>query len=217
MHLATSNAPQIGQKRRLSSAEPEELEQVGTLSKRSRQAPAGLQEDALQTEDLPSRPGQDTQEVKEVTKGVRDVELEDKGAALDASAVIDAAAVPLPGSPVLQATQATQAAAIPLPDSPVLEAIQNSKDAEDVPVARPLEEHILGTDKDAEGEEEEEEEDFSTETAAADGQVKEQEGSRQVEEAPVPSVVEEALVATRSAATDAAVEKEAGVIPSTVH
>ncbi|KAI0922538.1 hypothetical protein AcV5_009483 [Taiwanofungus camphoratus] len=98
---ATSTAPQIGRKRRLSTTEPDE---PSPLAKKRRDEPGGVSEDEPQRETSPCRPGKETEGVKEVTKGVRDVELEG-GKTSDSSAHADAAAIPLPESPILQATQ----------------------------------------------------------------------------------------------------------------
>ncbi|EKM57182.1 uncharacterized protein PHACADRAFT_254770 [Phanerochaete carnosa HHB-10118-sp] len=101
---ATSNAPQIGKKRRMS--DDEEVPAPASMKKHR----TGLRaEDTVILEE----PSEETQEqegttdgVKEVTEGVREVELEDNTEA-DASE-----------EPVTTET----AAAVPLPDSPVLEA-----------------------------------------------------------------------------------------------
>jgi len=72
---ATSNAPQIGRKRRLSSSDREDSPE---LVKRSRATPDGGSE-AVSREGTPVAQAKDTTEVKEVTKGVKKVKLEDKG------------------------------------------------------------------------------------------------------------------------------------------
>lgn len=94
---ATSNAPVIGRKRRNDSVESDE-----PAPKRNRTAdPEEGPSSASQKEDSPSK---DTEDVKEVTKGVEEVEIEDKK---DTPAEPTAAAVPLPDSPELQAQKDT--------------------------------------------------------------------------------------------------------------
>ncbi|KAH9947796.1 hypothetical protein B0H21DRAFT_661150, partial [Amylocystis lapponica] len=92
---ATSSAPQIGRKRRLSTTEPDEPSP--SVKKHRAESPEGS-DDASQRDASPSRPGKETEGVKQVTKGVREVELEE-GNRRDAPADADAAAVPLPDSP----------------------------------------------------------------------------------------------------------------------
>ncbi|KAI9056356.1 hypothetical protein FKP32DRAFT_1682316 [Trametes sanguinea] len=108
---ATSTAPQIGRKRRLSTNEDEERETTPSAKKHragSESAPESAREQS------PSQPGKETAEVKEVTEGVREVELEDGKTPAPASVcdvpaekagVEEAAAVPLPDSPELKPTE----------------------------------------------------------------------------------------------------------------
>ncbi|EIW53369.1 acid protease [Trametes versicolor FP-101664 SS1] len=107
---ATSTAPQIGRKRRLSTDEQEERETTPSAKKQR----AELEEQAESKRDQsPSQPGKETEEVKEVTEGVREVELED-GKVASTSHAVDGEA-PAEGS-------TEEAAAVPLPDSPELKA-----------------------------------------------------------------------------------------------
>lgn len=66
-------------------------------------------EDTSPTDELSHT--QQVEDVKEVTKGVKEVELEDEGLAGSSSEMApdDAATVPLPESPVLKATEITEA------------------------------------------------------------------------------------------------------------
>ncbi|KAH9921788.1 uncharacterized protein B0H18DRAFT_1121246 [Fomitopsis serialis] len=94
---ATSSAPQIGRKRRLSSTEPDSEPSA------KKQRSESVDDSQATREETPVRTGREAEEpeVKAVTKGVKEVELEDKPAASAATA----AAVPLPDSPTLQPTQ----------------------------------------------------------------------------------------------------------------
>jgi hypothetical protein len=113
---ATSNAPQIGKKRRLSDDED------GPSSGSIKKYRLGLtREDTEIAEDEPTQTEQTedaatAEGVKEVTEGVREVELEE-------GKQIDGAAETVP---------VETAAAVPLPDSPNLEA-QPSDATDDVP------------------------------------------------------------------------------------
>lgn len=114
-HIATSTAPQIGRKRRLSTDEQEERETTPSAKKQR----AELEEQAESKRDQsPSQPGKETEEVKEVTEGVREVELED-GKVASTSHAVDGEA-PAEGS-------TEEAAAVPLPDSPELKATITSE------------------------------------------------------------------------------------------
>ncbi|KAH8097084.1 hypothetical protein BXZ70DRAFT_310523 [Cristinia sonorae] len=92
---ATSTAPQIGRKRRYSSTEPEEDESSSSAPKRHRL-------DAIQ-------PEEDVEAVKEVTRGVQGVEIEEGEKVADTQAAdgpaVAAAAIPLPDSPTLEAQE----------------------------------------------------------------------------------------------------------------
>ncbi|KAI0672320.1 hypothetical protein C8Q78DRAFT_990789 [Trametes maxima] len=108
---ATSTAPQIGRKRRLSTDEREERET--TPSAKKQRSDTGSSERGSS----PTQPERETEEVKEVTKGVREVELEDGKAPVAQSSedetqaetsTQEAAAIPLPESPELKATEETQ-------------------------------------------------------------------------------------------------------------
>ncbi|KZT28200.1 hypothetical protein NEOLEDRAFT_903542 [Neolentinus lepideus HHB14362 ss-1] len=81
---ATSNAPQIGRKRRLSDADRDE-ESYPSSTKRSK---GGLV--AEEERDESPVPAKETQDVKDIRKGVKEVELEDK------EELEKAAAIPLP-------------------------------------------------------------------------------------------------------------------------
>ncbi|CDO74603.1 hypothetical protein BN946_scf184586.g8 [Trametes cinnabarina] len=105
---ATSTAPQIGRKRRLSTEEHEERET--TPSAKKHRAESDNTPD-IKREQSPAQPGQ---EVKEVTEGVREVELEDgkspgtdvtEDAPAEKTGTEEAAAVPLPESPELKPTE----------------------------------------------------------------------------------------------------------------
>ncbi|EPT02016.1 hypothetical protein FOMPIDRAFT_1023034 [Fomitopsis schrenkii] len=98
---ATSSAPQIGRKRRLSSTEPE----PAPTAKKQRSESVDVSGNAEAREETPVRTGNQTEEpeVKAVTKGVKEVELEDRPAASTETA----AAIPLPDSPSLQPTPET--------------------------------------------------------------------------------------------------------------
>ncbi|KAI0827405.1 hypothetical protein BC628DRAFT_1338379 [Trametes gibbosa] len=105
---ATSTAPQIGRKRRLSTDEHEERETTPSMKKQRADPELELEGQGSQS---PTQPTKETEEVKEVTRGVGEVELEDsKSASISQTAaeasikaaVEDAAAVPLPDSPELK-------------------------------------------------------------------------------------------------------------------
>ncbi|TFK53135.1 hypothetical protein OE88DRAFT_1643812 [Heliocybe sulcata] len=87
---ATSNAPQIGRKRRLSDSERDD-EPYPSSTKRSK---GGLVAD--EERDGSPAPAKETQDVKEIRKGVKDVELEDEEDSLVEGELEKAAAVPLP-------------------------------------------------------------------------------------------------------------------------
>ncbi|TCD64893.1 hypothetical protein EIP91_003469 [Steccherinum ochraceum] len=102
---ATSTAPQIGRKRRFSSTEPDDDEPSASTSKRHRL-------DTIEPELDASSRREDAEGVKEVTKGVQEVEIEeekkdDVAATPSDAPAVSAAAVPLPESPVLEAHQET--------------------------------------------------------------------------------------------------------------
>lgn len=102
--LATSTAPQIGRKRRFSSTEPDDEEPSTSAPKRHRLDTIEAEEDASRRDDAEG--------MKEVTKGVQEVEIEgEKKDVTDASSsevpIASAAAIPLPESPVLEAQQET--------------------------------------------------------------------------------------------------------------
>ncbi|KAI0634242.1 acid protease [Trametes polyzona] len=113
---ATSTAPQIGRKRRLSTDECEERET--TPSAKKQRAESELQPEG-ERESSPAQPGKETEEVKEVTEGVREVELED-GKTASAS---QASETETPTEALVQ-----EAAAVPLPDSPELKATEDTKE-----------------------------------------------------------------------------------------
>ncbi|KAI0074937.1 hypothetical protein K474DRAFT_1676741 [Panus rudis PR-1116 ss-1] len=94
---ATSNAPVIGRKRRLSSEEPVSQKRHRTESVEGDADAEGQASSSARREETPS------QAVTEVTEGVREVELEDTQGEKEDGVVAEAAAVPLPESPELQA------------------------------------------------------------------------------------------------------------------
>ncbi|OJT14048.1 hypothetical protein TRAPUB_9405 [Trametes pubescens] len=105
----------IGRKRRLSTDEQEERETTPSAKKQRAEFEAQAESKRDQS---PSQLGKETEEVKEVTEGVREVELEDGKVASTSHAVDgeapaeggteEAAAVPLPDSPELKATVASE-------------------------------------------------------------------------------------------------------------
>ncbi|KAI8989140.1 hypothetical protein BD414DRAFT_507528 [Trametes punicea] len=112
---ATSTAPQIGRKRRLSTNEREERETTPSAKKHRAESEATPESERGQSPAAAT--GRETEEVKEVTKGVREVELEDgKPSALETTEGVadekigaeEAAAVPLPDSPELKPTEDDQ-------------------------------------------------------------------------------------------------------------
>nr|VWP02664.1 Chitin synthase (EC [Ganoderma boninense] len=114
----TSTAPQIGRKRRLSTPEPDgEHEREHTPA--SKKFRVDSEADATPAPATPVlAPETETEEVKEVTEGVKEVELEEKPSAPEevkdkeeeaSSEAQEAAAVPLPDSPQLKATETEDA------------------------------------------------------------------------------------------------------------
>ena len=106
--VATSTAPQIGQKRRHSSEDDDEDVPTpsGSGSKRHKASLPKRHEDVKadvesQNQSLQIPEAKEGEGVKEVTQGVQEVELEDKSDAVED--VAGAAAVPLPDSPVIKA------------------------------------------------------------------------------------------------------------------
>lgn len=101
--LATSHAPTIGRKRRHSVTEQDDDGSASLAAKRSKTDPV---EPATEC-DSPSRgdspkadetPPVEGRDVKEVTKGVKEVDLEDRDKLEDASSILPEG-VPLPDSP----------------------------------------------------------------------------------------------------------------------
>ncbi|KAI0752710.1 hypothetical protein C8Q80DRAFT_470644 [Daedaleopsis nitida] len=125
---ATSTAPQIGRKRRLSSTEPDE-DRESTPAKKHRAESESVQGPGEEPrEPTPSQPAKETEEVKEVTKGVQEVELEDGQPKPPAEKSQDESETT---EMVPEAeTAAEKAAAVPLPDSPQLKAADDDLDAE---------------------------------------------------------------------------------------
>jgi len=111
---ATSSAPQNGRKRRLSSTEPDEPSP--SVKKHRVESPEGS-DDASQRDSSPLGPARETEGVKEVTNGVKEVELEEGGRE-EVSAAADATAVPLPDSPLLSAADDTKEAEADATDEP---------------------------------------------------------------------------------------------------
>ncbi|KAI0372502.1 hypothetical protein BV20DRAFT_1062182 [Pilatotrama ljubarskyi] len=133
---ATSTAPQIGRKRRLSTDEHEERETTPSAKKHRADSEVAPERER---EPSPVRPGKETEEVKEVTKGVRDVELEEGKAASSKPAEEEsqtqtsaevAATVPLPESPELKPTE----------DAKVVEAEATTEETSKADNSAPLEE-----------------------------------------------------------------------------
>ncbi|OBZ76713.1 hypothetical protein A0H81_03227 [Grifola frondosa] len=125
---ATSTSPQIGHKRRHSSTEPDGLDSLRSLKKKREESMVPSDSTSLR-DDSPSRPGKETEEVKDVTEGVREVDLKDRPS-LPVSAPLDASVVPLPDSPVLQATRQAQETSVEQDPSP------ESREHEDTPNPR---------------------------------------------------------------------------------
>ncbi|KAL7284595.1 hypothetical protein ACG7TL_001889 [Trametes sanguinea] len=119
---ATSTAPQIGRKRRLSTEEHEERETTPSAKKHRTESDAAPD---TAREQSPAEPGKETEEVKEVTEGVREVELED-GKTSGAAVTEDVST---------EKTGAEEAAAVPLPESPELKPAEDVDKSEPEPVA----------------------------------------------------------------------------------
>ncbi|PIL29043.1 hypothetical protein GSI_09091 [Ganoderma sinense ZZ0214-1] len=116
---ATSTAPQIGRKRRLSTPEPDgEHEREHTPASKKFRAESEADATPAPATPVPATETE-TEEVKEVTEGVKEVELEEKPSAPEgmkekdeeeaSSETQEAAAVPLPDSPQLKATETEDA------------------------------------------------------------------------------------------------------------
>ena len=117
---ATSTAPQIGRKRRLSTQDDERESTPAKKARADSEAPTDEQEQERGSS--PAAPT-DTEEVKEVTKGVNDVELEEKPAP-EASATEEKESAAAEIDAKEGETDEKQAAAVPLPDSPQLKAAE---------------------------------------------------------------------------------------------
>lgn len=111
---ATSTAPQIGRKRRLSTSEPDERE--STPAKRHRAESEATQDGQREESPAGAQQAKETEEVKEVTKGVREVELDDEGKPKEIE--IPAEEAQTQTTETTTAADAEEAAAVPLPDSP---------------------------------------------------------------------------------------------------
>ncbi|CAL1709892.1 unnamed protein product [Somion occarium] len=109
---ATSTAPVIGRKRRNSSIEPDESDERAVF-KRNRTDSADVEEGPSSSPQREESPSKDGEGVKEVTEGVREVEIDDKK---------DTPEVP-----------AEAAASVPLPESPELKAQKEPSEEKDVP------------------------------------------------------------------------------------
>lgn len=141
---ATSTAPQIGKKRRMSDDDDEPFP---TGSKRSR---IGLAREDTIMEGSSQEQDATAQGVKEVTDGVREVELEEgtkKSITEVTVAAEEAATVPLPESPVLQAqSEPTEGSA---PEATVeekektVEQAEESNEGETVDVATEAEKPVV--------------------------------------------------------------------------
>ena len=121
---ATSTAPQIGRKRRLSTQDDERESTPAKKARADSEAPTDEQE-----QDRGSSPvaPTDTEEVKEVTQGVRDVELEDgksKPVPIPVADEAEGVKEAVEETPVDASTSAQEAAAVPLPESPTLKAAE---------------------------------------------------------------------------------------------
>lgn len=105
---ATSNAPTIGRKRRFSITDHDDEEEFGSLSGKKPKTEAMLL-DGVEASTKDSKEGQiEGEEVKSVTQGVKQVDLEDTGVQ-----AVEPEAIPLPESPSPQpvnfeSTQKTQ-------------------------------------------------------------------------------------------------------------
>ncbi|KAK7019867.1 hypothetical protein R3P38DRAFT_2970618 [Favolaschia claudopus] len=86
---ATSNAPRVGSKRRMADEDRDEDEDEQARLKKVRGATTEAQADAPETSSAPPPKAAETADVKEVTKGVKQVDLEEKPLALPES-------IPLP-------------------------------------------------------------------------------------------------------------------------
>lgn len=106
---------QIGRKRRMSTAEPED--EPSPAPKRIRADTEEASEGAAEEDGAPSQSTNDTQDVKEATEGVRELELVD-AAVPGSSGAAEAAAVPLPASPTLKAAGAENLEKEGVPDVP---------------------------------------------------------------------------------------------------
>ncbi|KAI0772845.1 hypothetical protein BD413DRAFT_430483, partial [Trametes elegans] len=134
---ATSTAPQIGRKRRLSTDEAEERETTPSTKKHRAESEVVTEGEREQS---PAHRSKETEEVKEVTEGVREVELEDGKAT---------AALPTEGD---ADSKTEEAAAVPLPDSPELKPSENTQTTQEEPAAKVQNEEEHSDDVDAEGE-----------------------------------------------------------------
>ena len=103
-HAATSTAPQIGQKRRLSpELDDDEPSTPSSVKRMRREDTEMIDVEEQEVSQASGSTSQDVKEgVKEVTQGVKEVELEDIKEDGVAEAVESAAAVPLPDFPVLE-------------------------------------------------------------------------------------------------------------------
>ncbi|PCH36907.1 hypothetical protein WOLCODRAFT_134397 [Wolfiporia cocos MD-104 SS10] len=179
---ATSNAPQIGQKRRLSSTEPDEGPSASSTLKKRRgdtfESTGGLPPPP----ESPTRPGRETEEVKEVTEGVRDVELDEEAVPTEPSTPTpeEAAAVPLPESP--SGIQFVHDPADALEDAPSdgssagdAEAIKPLVTTAEEPESMPLVEEVVAVDAVEVNASEEEEQESPGPSTVAEKQVEEEE------------------------------------------
>ncbi|CCL99065.1 uncharacterized protein FIBRA_01077 [Fibroporia radiculosa] len=165
---ATSTAPQIGRKRRMSSPEPDADPDTQPSAKRRRADSPDASDDASHRDDSPARVGKaetETEEVKQVTKGVGEVEL-DEGSVPETPSAAEAAAIPLPDSPVLPPTETTDeiesqsppeesAAILAVKDEgEVVQQADGTTDLVELSTVGAAEEESHDTDADAEGEDE---------------------------------------------------------------
>ncbi|KAI0767426.1 aspartic peptidase domain-containing protein [Fomes fomentarius] len=163
---ATSTAPQIGRKRRLSTSEPDERE--STPAKRHRAESEVTQDGQREESPTGAQQAKETEEVKEVTKGVGEVELDDEGKPKEIEIPTEVAQTQT--TETTTAADAEEAAAVPLPDSP--KAVEEGKE-----------------DVDAEGEEDVEAKEGEDAADATDATVVDDVSSSGKEESPSVATV----------------------------
>ena len=116
--LATSNAPQIGRKRRLSSTERDAEDEEQAHKKKAREDSATPSMANAEGEFLVPAPRVDTQEVKAVTQGVEEVVLDGKDDEIPSAAVAAPESIPLPDEHSGELDEPTSDGTPPLIESP---------------------------------------------------------------------------------------------------